>query len=316
MLSYDEFKKAFIERFPEYMGISYQGYVVKPRQVIKRGIKRDSFVFVNQDSDSGGATCTPTIYFDEIYKSYIGDEDFERELNNVAVSLKRAFEEQESLTKYCNLDHMKNNVIAELVNTDSISDFIDECPHRSFLDLTIIYRWLLRIDEKGVYSGIINYDLMEKVDLTEEKLYEIALSKTKDALKFEVETLDKQIEKLMKRDGIDKKIISETVKEIEESCKMLVIVNKNGFRASTALIYEDFLMDIANKLNSDYYIMPASCNESIIFPDDGLADPEALLRIHISVCSEPTNDYDQLLSWNIYHFSRDNKLEVIKAEDY
>ena len=64
-------------------------------------------------------------------------------------------------------------MIAELVNPIAASSYIYDLPHREFLDLFIIYRWVVDISDTGVYSCLIDNDLLSAVDLTEEILYSV-----------------------------------------------------------------------------------------------------------------------------------------------
>jgi len=315
MLSYEKFKELFNQKLPSYMGEEYKDYEVQSQRVIKRGVERDGFIFVSKEEDNCETRCTPTLYYDEIYNSYLVDEDFNRELTEIAFSLERAYEDREVFSECCSIDHMRENIIAELVNSQFVDSYIDNYPHRSFLDITIIYRWVIHMDDNGVYSGMIDNDLMEKANLTEEEMYKIAFAKTKKLLKFKVISLEKVLAKMMRRDGADRETIREAIEAVPEEDRILTITNRLKFRASTALIYNSFLKKIADGLGDNFYVVPTSCNESLVVPAGGHIPPSKLLEMHHSINHSEEIDNDEFLSWNIYYFSREkNALEVFESD--
>ncbi|MCQ2515868.1 MAG: DUF5688 family protein [Saccharofermentans sp.] len=315
MLSYDQFKEEFNERFPSFMGAGYKDYYVRSHHVIKRGVERDAFVFVSKEEDKNLNKCLPTLYYDEIYSSYINDGDMDRELSSVAYSMQCAYSNRESMTDCCNLEHLKSNVIAELVSSTYAKKYYTNYPQRSFLDVTIIYRWVVRIDDTGVYCGVIDNELMKAVGLDEEGLYEIAIKKTKKLLGYKTISFDKVIRDMMKREGVDSKTIKSIIESIKDDKKSLIITNKHQFRASTALLYKDYLSKLVEKINSGFYIIPVSVNELLVISDAN-ASTSKLLKVHRDVNVEHFDSDYEFLSNNIYYFSKDvNQLVIIDKDD-
>lgn len=58
-------------------------------------------------------------------------------------------------------------------------------PHYDVLDLTLICREVV-INGNDLYSTIIDYEILRKINMTEEELYKFALKMTKKTLKPEL----------------------------------------------------------------------------------------------------------------------------------
>lgn len=310
MLSYAEFKEVFKERLPRYMGSEYKDYEVQSQIVVKRGVERDAFIFVPKDKEMASNRCIPTLYYDDIYEAYLKDENLDRELSYIAYSIDCAYEEQENMADCCTLEHMKDNVIFELINDES-TFFYSNYPFRRFLDTVVAYRWAIRIDNTGVYSGLIDNEAMKTAGLTEEDLYNKAFAKTRELLGYKVLSLEHMIRKMMTRDGADIDSIEKHLSRVSEYEKVFFVTNSRQYRASTGLLYEDFLREIADKVGDDFYVLPASVNDFIVFGAGGKRDVNMLLRILLDINKSYKDSKDQLLSRSIYFYSRANgKLEI------
>ena len=306
MLSYEEFKNTFYARFPEVMGPEFEGYVMKHIPVVKRGKKLDGFTFCNTDTPDDQISMMPTYYFDDIYQSYLQDEDLNRELNNVSSSMKMAYIRSRSLLPKISIKNIRKNVIMELVNTDFAGAYLYDVPHRDFLNMSVVYRWVVNIDDTGVYSCMIDNDLLSAASLTEDELFENAVKNTKRLIVPQVKNFDTVVRKMMRRDGRSEAEIRNLIGKIDKERRIYVITNKHNFRASTAIIYKDVLRSIALKAESDIYIVPTSVNESLVVPVKTGISPE-----NLQMMLDESNQYylggeDQILSDTLYFYSADS----------
>ncbi len=316
MLSYEEFKAEFNEKLPRYMGSEYKDYGVKAQSVVKRGVERDAFIFVHKDMEKMSGICIPTLYYDDIYEEYVKDEDIERELAYIAYTIDYAYEDQESMIECCSLEHMKDNVVFELLNKEYVDTFLKDYPQRPFMDMTIVYRWAIRVDRTGVYSGLINEESMKAAGLTEEDLYNIALAKTRDLIGYKVLTLEQVVRRTMNREGADIEKVEERLESVFEHEKVYFVTNNRSYRASTAMLYEDFLSEISEKINDDFYIVPASVNDFVIVAATSKRESYDFFSMLIDINNTHIGSPDELLSWSIYYYSREKgQLEIYEKMD-
>ena len=79
-------------------------------------------------------------------------------------------QKQEPLT--VDLDQMQSRVFLRLVNYERNQETLANCPYIPFHDMAITFRYLVKMDEAGIASALIDYDSMEKSACTvEEVLY-------------------------------------------------------------------------------------------------------------------------------------------------
>lgn len=315
MLSYEEFKNTFCARFPEVMGPGFEDYELRLLPVVKRGKALDGFTFCLK-FDVACPTAMPTYYFNDIYENYLEDPDITRHLYEVASSMKNAMLKGESLASSIDLSNIRKNVIGELVNPEVASSYILGVPHREFLNLYIIYRWAVSIDDTGIYSVVIDNDLMEHVGLSEDELYESAMRNTKRLIAPQIKSFTSVVRNMMRRSGAKDKEIRNTLKRVENDNRLWVLTNKHNFRASTAIIYKDVLRKIAEKSGGDFYILPSSVNDAIAFPVTSGVTPDHLLDMLDDSNHTFFSEDDQMLSDTIYYYdSGKEELYVCDREE-
>ncbi len=304
MLTYEEFKNTFSSKFPEVMGAEFQGYELKMMPVVKRGKSLDGFTFCPREKEEG-ISVMPTFYFNDIYEAYCVDEDITRSLYEISSTMKKSIETGQFMSQDIDFTKIKKNVIAELVNTENGTDYLYDYPHRDYLNLTVVYRWVVKADETGIYSSMIDNSLMEVAGLTEEDLYKYAMKNTKRIVPPSIKTFDSVVRKMMRQSGKTDYEIRKCIGSTPSDQKIYVITNKHSFRASTALLFKDVLCSIAQKVESDYYVVPTSVNESLIVPVKAGIEPLRLQEMLIDSNQMFCGEDDQILSNTLYFFDSD-----------
>ena len=72
----------------------------------------------------------------------------------------------------------KDNIFFQVINTLQNEDMLRDMPHREFQDLSIIYRWVVKVDENGIQSSAIRNNLAEQLGMNEEQLFKCAVENT------------------------------------------------------------------------------------------------------------------------------------------
>jgi len=314
MLSYEEFKNTFIAQFPQAMGTEYEDYCVREIPVIKRGKSLDGFSFWKKD-ESPGTSLMPTYYFDEIYPSYLSDGNFTRELYDVASSMKRALKHGETMCPEINFEKLKKNVIIELVNTDRAKKYIDDVPHREFLNLTVVYRWIVLMNDDGVFSALIDNVMAESAGLTEEELFVTGMRNTKLLLPPKLKTLESEMRSLMRKSGKSEYEVRKIKSGRSPENQVYIITNSRHFRASTAILNDKFISGAAAKIGSDFFIVPTSVDDCLVVPANGEYPVESLYELLSSSNCMYFKDRDEFLSDTLYYYSlSEGKIFVLNTE--
>lgn len=149
-------------------------------------------------------------------------------------------------------DEIKSIIQPYFVKHRVFDNFIENrpgCPHSEYQDeLTIAY--CVKID--GLYLTITNY-LMKKLGLDESTLYSDAIKNIKPVMKDYDNTLD----------GLKTCSIREDIKDISS---VKILTNGNNGKGANVLLLPEFLENVAECVNDDYYISIVNDNYLFILP--------------------------------------------------
>jgi len=194
---------------------------------------------------------------------------------------------------------LKDRIVLRLTGEKFLKSCNMSCPHRKFLDLFIIYYYVVSLTDEMEECFLITDDIANYFDLREDELYKLAVENTFHLFPLKVRPL---------RDEINEMIGEETCHNGDVSEQVYICGNTvNAFGAS-AVIYTDMLENIAEKFNSDLFLLPSSVHEFLILPVNIGFKPDELLEMVVSVNDTVVAD-DEKLSDNVYVY-RKGKLKI------
>ena len=91
-----------------------------------------------------------------------------------------------------------------------------------------------------------------------------------------------------------------------------VCTNESKHHGASVLMYPDFMDEVADKLGGDFYIIPSSIHETLLFPAkdvENYHDLEAMVR----EVNETQVAPEERLSDNVYHYDAEAKVFVRKV---
>ncbi len=160
-------------------------------------------------------------------------------------------------------------------------------------------------DEK---PHIMRKSEFESLGIPEKELLKIAKRNTRKDNKIVLYEMTDLLEK-MRNGGKAKNVINGT--EELTTREMYVCTLENGMFGAAAMLYEEVMMKIRQRLGKDFYILPSSIHELIIVPDVPPFEAEELRNTVITVNRTKVDEWDRL-SDSVYYFSaEDNKVKRI-----
>lgn len=144
---------------------------------------------------------SPTIYINDMYEKYLQSGDLQAVLQDAARAVDEAFM-QAPQAPPMDMSTAKDNIIFQLVNTKQNEDMLRDIPHREFQDLSIIYRWVVKIEDKTIYSTVIRNSLAEELGMEEEQLFNAAAENTRRILPPVVKSMNETIRDMFLADGM------------------------------------------------------------------------------------------------------------------
>ena len=308
MMNYDIFLEVVKEKFLDFLPKQYQNGKVVISKVDKVNRTLDGLSVLFQDSSK----ISPNLYVNQMYEHYLETEDFEMVLQEAANSYAKHLEIAKEAAPDINLQNMKDNVVFTLINTEQNKDLLENIPHRPFQDLSVMFRWVVSQDERGISSAIVNNSMMEQAGLTPETLMKHAIENTKKLCPVSVCSMEEVLLKTefqeMGREFLDTLF----GKERDPKETMWIISNERGINGAASILYEENLRKLAEKVGTDLYLLPSSIHECIAVSVE-MGTPEELSKMVQEVNMQQVS-LEERLSNNVYHYDKELR-KVTMATD-
>lgn len=299
MMNYEIFKEVVAEKFMDYMPEQYQGMRLRVEPVNKVNKVLDGITLVGSGA---GRSVSPTLYINHMYEHYLETENLQEVLQSAARRMDMAFKEMPEVGDV-NLESAKDNIVFQVINTLQNEDMLRDMPHREFQDLSIIYRWVVKVDENGIQSSAIRNNLAEQLGMNEEQLFKCAVENTRRIFPPTVKSMNDVIREMFISDGMPAEVADMMIGEMPEDKMMWVISNDRGINGAGSMLYEDNLYKLAMKLETDLYILPSSVHECIAVSTN-VGDPYELAEM-VSEINMGQVALEERLSNQVYHYDKD-----------
>ena len=299
MMNYEIFKEVVAEKFMDYMPEQYQGMRLRVEPVNKVNKVLDGITLVGSGA---GRSVSPTLYINHMYEHYLETENLQEVLQSAARRMDMAFKEMPEVGDV-NLESAKDNIVFQVINTLQNEDMLRDMPHREFQDLSIIYRWVVKVDENGIQSSAIRNNLAEQLGMNEEQLFKCAVENTRRIFPPTVKSMNDVIREMFVSDGMPAEVADMMIGEMPEDKMMWVISNDRGINGAGSMLYEDNLHKLAMKLETDLYILPSSVHECIAVSTN-VGDPYELAEM-VSEINMGQVALEDRLSNQVYHYDKD-----------
>lgn len=283
----------------DYMPEQYQGMRLRVEPVNKVNKVLDGITLVGSGA---GRNVSPTLYINHIYEHYLETENLQEVLQSAARRMDMAFKEMPEVGDV-NLEGAKDNIVFQVINTLQNEDMLRDMPHREFQDLSIIYRWVVKVDENGIQSSVIRNNLAEQLGMNEEQLFKCAVENTRRIFTPTVKSMNDVIRGMFISDGMPAEVADMMIGEMPEDKMMWVISNDRGINGAGSMLYEDNLHKLAMKLETDLYILPSSVHECIAVSTN-VGDPYELAEM-VSEINMGQVALEDRLSNQVYHYDKD-----------
>ncbi len=297
MLSYEEFKSILENKFLDYMPEEFADHKVVIREATKINHKADVLELMPQGDRSG--RYIPSMKVADMYGYYTSHENLEIALQTVARELLLTYKDRPlyDITKLSREEFLRN-VVMVLINTEQNKELLESVPHREFRDLSVTYR--IPVETNGDYFGTawVSNTWVERLNIRENELYEAAVKNTRRLYPPMISTMNN----VLAMAGMDVGQLYRDEEAYNFANNMYVIKNHANFYGANAMLYEDILHNLAQKMDSDLYIIPSSVHELIAVSAE-LVDLSDIARTVKAINATELLPEDKL-SDNVYHYDK------------
>lgn len=297
-MSYENFKEVVVREFTNYLPEQYRDMELHIASCDKVNRKLDGITLISNGASKGAS---PTIYINDMYNDYLLTEDLQKVLEDAAALMETTFAKL-SVVDGLDFKNAKDNIVFQVINTTQNQDMLKNMPHREFLDLSIIYRWIVATDEDGIQSTIINNSVARRLEMNEEQLFRCAVENTRRLLPPTVRSINDILCEMITKNDMPEAMF-EMLDAAPADKMMYVISNDRGINGAASMLYEDNLHSLAENLGTDLYILPSSVHECIAVSAN-LGDPYELAAM-VNEINMSEVALDERLSNQVYHYNKD-----------
>lgn len=303
MMTYERFKERVLAEFMNYMPERYSDCELEVKKIPK--VNRSLTGVIVKPKGNKRSYCGPTFYLESMYDQYLESESFEEVMANQAIYLEESLKYLPKDIMEVSIASMKDKIVFQIVNTRENQDMIALCPHREFMDLTIVYRAITNVDDSGVSGFLITHDIADSEDLSEKLLYHLAKKNTKKIFPFRKERIEETMSRMMRKWGAEDEEIENSFSDIDEvpdSARVYVISNEYEFFGANALLYKEVIGEVAKNIGTDCYVLPSSVHDLVVLSTEVFSEKDKLAQLVRDTNSEHVRLSDRL-SDNIYLYS-------------
>lgn len=280
------------------------GYELEIEDILKNnGVTRKGMTIRKKGETSG-----PIIYLDSYYERW---ESGELSISSVAEDIYNTFvgsqvpvDCQDALR---NFDMIKDKVIYCLVSRERNEALLNDVPWVPFCDLAVVFYALLGEGREGCVSSLIHNGHVRLWGTGVEELRKLAAENTPRLRPYVIRPLWEVIKEISGIPVLDKREC-----DLEKDM-MYVLTNKNGIHGASVVLYDNVLEEISERLGTDLVILPSSVHETMIIPYEEslrLKDLGEMVR----VINQTEVQEEELLSDNVYHYSRETGMLTVAFE--
>ena len=307
-MKFDEFTEAVREKLESRCE---DGDTVKVCTVLKNNSQKLTGVIIKKR----GVDVCPTVYLESYYEEYCDGSDIYNIADEIfRLSGKPCSVPKFSLDRFKIWEHMREQIMFKLINTEKNSEFLSQVPHRDFMNLSIVY--YIRVDNSmDVYATtVIRNEHMKLWDVTEEELYECARNNNERVLPGKVKCMSEMLCDILGSSMCDDSDAGNIIDELsKENCtEMYVATNRDNMYGASVML-DDGLLEHFARLHGNFYILPSSVHELIFVPDKPQYESGELLDM-VKKVNETEVEAVDVLSDDIYYYDMcaDEHLKLIK----
>ncbi len=245
-----------------------------------------------------GGNVAPAIYLAPYYQQYLKGVPIEELAGRIVeFHYSHAREETYDLSFYTDFMQVRKRVVCRLVNYEKNRELLRQVPHRRFLDLAVVYYYMLEDDTFGDAGILVKNEHMEMWDADPEELDDAAMSNTARLTPYECIYIADVIREIT---GI------QIEEKSREQIPMYVLTNTEKCFGAAMILYETVLEAVGERLENDYFILPSSVHECMIIPVMPEFHPRELREIVCEINEECVAE-EEILGDTVYRYYREEK---------
>lgn len=316
----NNFTQTILESLQQKLGNEY-------RVLAEKVTKNNGVVLTGIIAKKQGATAYPTIYIDQFFKKNMDQEEMQKIVDRLYRKICDAEVEEVDLSGFTDFARARESLAFKVIHAEKNREYLKQVPYRRIHNLAIVFYYT--VQEKpfcGKAVIIIKKEHMKRWQVTEEELYEAAMSNMPVKFPHMIRNIEevmrellesglkedlihfrgsKKEEEIFSDDWINELLgqMSDSFQAEGEKIPMYVLTNKQKLQGAACMLYPGVLKGFGEKMGQDFYVLPSSVHEVILVPALPVTGPEILKDI-VSDINRTQVAPDEVLADSVYFYSR------------
>lgn len=251
-----------------------------------------------------GLNISPTIYLE----SYFRQLKKEVPISSIIAQIYSYYQEHRSTQSidtsfFTCFENIRPRIVYKLVHQEKNKELLKEVPWIPYLDLAIVFYCLLSKSPTENASVLIRNEHLCYWNVSVEDLLSLAQKNTPFLLSSCCDSLAELLLPILEQLPVQEQTDTKNTFASASMVPMYVLTNQQRFLGACCILYDDVLKEIAERLDSDLYILPSSIHEVILMP---VTVTESVPALSQMVCD--INQFEvsaeEILSDHIYYYHR------------
>jgi hypothetical protein len=288
-------KKQFMEQLTDVLKKKYPDWQVTNDVFLKNNDTSKLGIMIRPPEEN----ITPTIYIDDFYDDYVNKKSTISEIAEQIQKLMEVIKEQTAKYEEFAIDFesCKLKIIYRLISLEENAQMLQTCPYIPFLDLAITFHVLCSYTAKGLETMRITNQLLEQWQVGTKELMALAKENTPYHFPAKVESLQDVLKNYLGQELLPER---EDIQEFS----IILATNLQGVNGASILLYDNFVHELAEQIESNLYILPSSIHEILIMPETANTNLAELSQMVQSINREHVRRED-VLSDHAYFYNRE-----------
>lgn len=274
---------------------------------IKCTVKNNGVVLTGIEFKDSDINIAPIVYMERYYEAFQNGSSMSELIHRLYEEYKN-YRVTESINLHYLIDfeNVKDRISYILVNHDMNKDMLEEYPHTDFLDLAKLYVINISDLKEGTATIKVSHAFLCLWNKSIEEIDMLATENTERLFPVQSDRLD-MIVKAMMLQGLGEDNISEEMQSwllSADDSMLYVVTNHLMVNGAGVMCYHNVLKNLADRLNSDLYILPSSLHQILVTTTEGISKYE-LQDMVFTVNRSKDITKELILSDNVYLYSRE-----------
>ena len=198
-------------------------------------------------------------------------------------------------------DFMKGQLMAQVISVKDNAERLEQMPHRQMKDMAVIYRFMMGESPYGEQMTVaVTNAMVDSYGITADQLHEDAITAMKMNQPYSIRPLGAVLAEM-------DPFMDQEMGEVMGPPGLYVATTESKMYGAAVIAQPDFMDNAAEILEGDFFVLPSSLHEVLLFRDDGMTDYRGLEEM-VRIINETEVQPADRLTDTVYHYDAGERL--------